>query len=72
MRSPQLDAGVHIAGIDCRFVNAEEMDAEHWRTLIDVDLSGPWWVTKAALPHLIEQRSGRVIFTRSITSLEPS
>ena len=64
-----LDALVNVAGIDCPYVSAREVDDAHWRRLVDVDLSGPWWVTAAALPHLTQKGGGRVIFISSIAGL---
>ena len=61
-----VDALVNIAGIDGPDDDALEETEEHWRRIIDIDLSGPWWVTRAMLPHMIERGSGRVVITSSI------
>ena len=61
-----VDSLVNIGGIDCLRVSALEMDEAHWKRMIDTDLSGPFWVTKAILPHMVERGSGKVIFISSI------
>lgn len=61
-----VDVLLNIGGIDCQYVSCLEMDESHWKRLIDTDLSGPWWVTKAVLPHMVERGSGKVIFISSI------
>jgi NAD(P)-dependent dehydrogenase (short-subunit alcohol dehydrogenase family) len=61
-----VDALLNIGGIDCPSVSCLEMDEAHWKQLIDTDLSGPWWVTRAVLPHMVERGSGKVVFISSI------
>lgn len=64
-----IDALVNIAGIDGPDDDALEETEEHWRRIIDVDLSGPWWVTRAMLPHMIERGGGRIVITSSVTGV---
>ncbi|MDG2480039.1 MAG: SDR family NAD(P)-dependent oxidoreductase [Alphaproteobacteria bacterium] len=64
-----IDSLVNIAGIDGPDDDALEETEEHWREIIDVDLSGPWWITRAALPHMIERGGGRVVITSSVTGV---
>lgn len=61
-----VDVLVNCAGIDAPRGKAWEIDDEHWRRIIDADLTGPWWCSKAVIPHMIERRSGRIIFIGSI------
>ena len=61
-----VDVLLNIGGIDCPFISCLEMDEAHWKQMIDTDLSGPWWVTRAVLPHMVERGSGRVVFISSI------
>src|SRR5262252_8523287 len=63
-----IDILVNNAAIDAPQGCAWELDDDHWRTVIDVDLSGAWWCTKAVIPHLIERRAGRIIFISSIAA----
>ena len=64
----KIDILVSCAGIDAPPGRAWELDDDHWRTVIDADLSGSWWCAKACIPSMIAQRSGRIIFIGSVAS----
>ncbi len=64
-RFGRVDVLVNNAGIDAPPGSAWEIDAEHWRRVIDTNLSGAWWCTSAVLNHMRERRSGRIIFISS-------
>ena len=64
----RVDALVNNASIDAPPGLAWEIDEAHWRKLIDVDLSGPWWCIKSVLPHMMERRAGRIVTISSITA----
>ena len=64
-RFGHVDILVNDAGIDAPFGAAWEIDEEHWRRVIDVNLSGQWWCTRAVVPHMMERRAGRIIFISS-------
>ena len=64
-RFGHVDVLVNDAGIDAPSGAAWEIDEEHWRRVIDVNLSGQWWCTRAVVPHMMERRSGRIIFISS-------
>jgi NAD(P)-dependent dehydrogenase (short-subunit alcohol dehydrogenase family) len=64
----QIDILINNAGIDAPRGRALEIDESHWRTVIDTDLTGPWWCSRAVLPHMKERRTGRVIFISSIAA----
>jgi NAD(P)-dependent dehydrogenase (short-subunit alcohol dehydrogenase family) len=59
-----LDVACSVAGIYERGT-ALETDDELWRRVIDIDLSGPFYLVRHALPHLIASGSGSVILTAS-------
>lgn len=42
-------------------VGLDEINSDHWRLFIDVNLSGVFHMTKAAMPHLLAAGHGRVI-----------
>jgi NAD(P)-dependent dehydrogenase (short-subunit alcohol dehydrogenase family) len=56
---------VNNAGIDAPTGFAAELSREHWRDVIETDLTGPWWCTQSVIPHMIQRRSGRIIFISS-------
>jgi NAD(P)-dependent dehydrogenase (short-subunit alcohol dehydrogenase family) len=64
-RFGSVDILVNVAGIDAPPGAAWEIDADHWREVIDVDLTGQWWCARAVLPHMMERGSGRIIFISS-------
>ena len=64
---------IHIvfsnAGIGDR-APAEEMTLEQWQRVLDINLSGAWYVDQAVGRHMIERGiKGSIINTSSITSL---
>lgn len=60
-----VDVLINNAGIDAPPGSAWEIDADHWRRLIDTNLSGAWWCTSAVLEPMKRQRSGRIVFISS-------
>jgi NAD(P)-dependent dehydrogenase (short-subunit alcohol dehydrogenase family) len=64
-RYGRVDVLVNNAGIDAPPGAAWEIDADHWRRVIDTNLSGAWWCTSAVLEHMRERGSGRIIFISS-------
>jgi len=49
----RLDVLANVAGI-VRFAHAPEMSADDWNQVLAVNLSGPFYLCQAALPHLLE------------------
>ncbi len=45
------------AGIG-KFESLMEMDPDEWKRTIDVNLMGPYYITRAVLPQLIEKNRG--------------
>ncbi len=41
---------------------------EHWRAIIDVNLSGPFYVLRAAVPHLLEAGGGSIVHVASLNA----
>jgi NAD(P)-dependent dehydrogenase (short-subunit alcohol dehydrogenase family) len=64
----RIDAVVNNAGIlrNCMFA---DMSLEEWRSVIDVHLNGAFLVSKAALPHFIEQKAGSYVHFISAVGL---
>ena len=63
-RTVEVLGGLHVvvnnAGI-ARITPLAEATPEDWRSIIDVNLSGVFHGCRAAAPHLIRQRAGKVI-----------
>ena len=49
----KLDVLANVAGI-VRFANAHEMPEEEWNLVMDINLNGPFFMSQAAIPHLLE------------------
>lgn len=54
------DILINNAGI-AKFGKFLELDPEDWKQIIDVNLMGVYYVTRAVLPQLIERNSGDII-----------
>ena len=52
-RFGRIDALVNMAGI-IRMGHTEEFPIEQWQQVLDVNLSGTFYMCQAALPHLLE------------------
>jgi meso-butanediol dehydrogenase/(S,S)-butanediol dehydrogenase/diacetyl reductase len=55
----RLDVLANIAGV-VRLGHAADLSDDDWQLVQDVNLSGPWYLTQAALPHL-EASGGNVV-----------
>jgi NAD(P)-dependent dehydrogenase (short-subunit alcohol dehydrogenase family) len=67
-RFGKIDVLVNNAGILGPRVRIEEYPEEEWRRVIDANLTGPFLVSKAAIPHLPE--GGSIINVVSGVSVE--
>jgi NAD(P)-dependent dehydrogenase (short-subunit alcohol dehydrogenase family) len=62
----RLDVIVNNAGQRQNFRRLDQLDLDEWRSIIDANLSSVFYVTRAAVQHLLEQRSGSVVNVSSI------
>lgn len=62
------DILINNAGIGT-FEKLVEMDPEHWKKIIDVNLMGTYYVTRTVLPQLIAKNSGDIINISSTNGL---
>ena len=69
-RFGRLDVVVNNAGTTRRvpFVDLEAVDDELWRRILDVNLMGPWYVSRAAAPALREAK-GAIINVGSVAGI---
>jgi len=63
-----LDALVNNAGIT-RDGLAVRMKDEDWRAVIDTDLSAAFYLSRAALRHLLRSEAGRIVNVSSVVAL---
>lgn len=64
----RVDIVINNAGI-LRDASFHKMSDEDWDLVYNVHVKGAYSVTKAAWPHMREQKSGRVIFTASAAGI---
>ncbi len=62
------DILINNAGI-ATFGTVAEMDPEEWKRIIDINLMGTYYVTRAVLPQLIEKNGGDIINVSSTNGL---
>jgi NAD(P)-dependent dehydrogenase (short-subunit alcohol dehydrogenase family) len=48
---------------------AHELSEAEWDAMLDINLKGNWLFAKYAIPHMIEQKSGVIIFNSSIAGM---
>ena len=61
----QLDILVNNAGITLD-KTIRKMSVSDWQTVLNVNLSGPFFMIKAALDHMIERNFGRIVNISSV------
>lgn len=64
----KVDILVNNAGI-FPFVNFKDMTEQQWDQVIDVNLKGVFNCSRAAVPHMMQQRYGRIISIASIAGV---
>ena len=64
----RIDILINNAAIDAPPGLPWSIDADHWRRVIDVDLTGQWWCTSAVIDHMIARGSGRIVFISSVSA----
>ena len=65
-----LDVLINNAGIG-RFASTSDMSIEHWQDVINTNLSGVFYCTRAALPHLRARGAGWIINISSLAGKNP-
>ncbi|MDQ0952913.1 NAD(P)-dependent dehydrogenase (short-subunit alcohol dehydrogenase family) [Streptomyces phaeochromogenes] len=67
-----IDVLVNNAGIMDRMSAAGETDDDEWERVLRINLTAPFLLTRAALPHLLANGKGAIVFTASEASLRGS
>lgn len=60
-RHGHVDVLINNAGVIDDEVPLHESDPEQWWRTVEVNVRGPYLMTRALLPHMLERGSGRVI-----------
>jgi 3-oxoacyl-[acyl-carrier protein] reductase len=69
-REGRLDVLVNNAGIAGQAAAVAEYPLEEWRRVLAIDLDGVFYCCRAALPHMLERGSGRIVNIASISGKE--
>ena len=67
----KIDILVYASGTNTPDRAMARLTAEIWDTLINVNLNGAYYATRAVLPAMREARSGHLIYVSSISGLVP-
>lgn len=67
-----LDVLVNNAGIMDRMSALGETDDAEWERVVRINLTAPFLLTRAALPHMLAAGRGSIVFTASEASLRGS
>jgi NAD(P)-dependent dehydrogenase (short-subunit alcohol dehydrogenase family) len=71
-RFPRIDALVHVAGGFAGGQSIAQTDDDTFETMLDVNLRSAFFVTRAVVPYLRKQTSGRILAVASRQAVEPS
>ncbi|MFJ8194097.1 SDR family NAD(P)-dependent oxidoreductase [Streptomyces sp. NPDC096094] len=67
-----VDVLVNNAGIMDRMSALGETDDDEWERVIRINLTAPFLLTRAVLPHMLEAGRGSIVFTASEAGLRGS
>lgn len=71
-RRGHIDLLVNNAGVIDAEVPLEDSDPDDWWSTIEVNVRGPYLVTRAVLPHLLDRGAGRIVNLNSGSGTKPS
>jgi len=63
----RIDVMVYVAGV-VRGLPFEKTEEKDWDYVLDVNLKGAFLAARAVVPHMIKQRSGKLVFMASTNS----
>jgi len=66
-----IDILINNAGIG-KFAKFLELEPEAWEEVIKINLLGPYYVTRAVVPQMIEKQTGDIINISSSSALNPA
>ncbi|MGO3407924.1 2,3-dihydro-2,3-dihydroxybenzoate dehydrogenase [Marinomonas sp.] len=70
MRSPNIDVLVNCAGV-LRLGNIEDLHAEDWRTCLNTNVTGPFYLMQRVIPFFKQQKSGSIVTVSSNAARTP-
>ena len=62
----KLNILVNNAGMDAGGANVVDFDTETWKKMLDINLTGPFFTMKAAIPEMIKAGGGSVVNVASL------
>jgi NADP-dependent 3-hydroxy acid dehydrogenase YdfG len=70
-RLGEIDVLVYTSGTNTLDRALTRLSVEVWDTLVDVNLNGAYYITRAVLPAMRDRRSGHLIYVSSVSGLAP-
>ncbi len=67
----RIDILVNNSGIAGKTVPLWELQEDEWDETIDTNLKGPFLLTRAVVPSMLERKTGSIIFIGSVTGKRP-
>ncbi|MCK5705617.1 MAG: SDR family NAD(P)-dependent oxidoreductase [Cyclobacteriaceae bacterium] len=68
--SPEIDILINNAGIAHGFNTIDEGSLDDWDAMIDINVKGLLYVSKAIIPGMVERKSGHIINIGSVAGKE--
>jgi NAD(P)-dependent dehydrogenase (short-subunit alcohol dehydrogenase family) len=66
-RHQRIDVLMYVAGVG-KGVPFTRTDEKHWDWTVEINLKGAFLVARAAVPHMIKRRRGKLVFMASTNS----
>jgi len=67
----EIDVLVNNAGLALGIVGAQEADLDDWETMVDTNIKGLMYLTRAVLPAMVKRNRGHIINLGSVAGTYP-